>query len=234
MKPIILTSFLLLLLFNACSQGQAQQELDPQAFQAAYLKDTQAVLLDVRTPGEFQGGYIPRALNIDWNGSDFDQRIKNLDKNQSVYVYCLSGGRSADAADFLRKEGFRQVYELKGGINAWRNAGLPESSQAPASHPTGMDKARFDELIKQEKPVLVNFFATWCTPCKQMEPYIQTLEQDTQGKVTVLRLDADENKNLLKDLHIAAIPTLQLYKQGELVWSHEGLISREELLQRMQ
>ena len=87
-----------------------------------------AVIIDVRTPGEFSEGHIPHAVNIDWLGSDFDFRLGKLDTSKPVFVYCLSGRRSASAVDRMLKLGFKIIYELDGGILKWREAKLPEST----------------------------------------------------------------------------------------------------------
>lgn len=84
-----------------------------------------AQVIDVRTPEEFNTGYITGAINIDWNNDNFDRRIAKVDKNKPTFVYCRSGRRSADAAKAMREMGFKEVYELSGGIQSWESAGLP-------------------------------------------------------------------------------------------------------------
>ncbi len=81
------------------------------------------VVLDVRTPAEFQAGHIPGAVNIDWNGVDFTRKIDALDKTKTYLVYCASGGRSARACDKMSTLGFSNLYNLEGGIKAWQRAG---------------------------------------------------------------------------------------------------------------
>jgi rhodanese-related sulfurtransferase len=78
--------------------------------------------------GEFGGGHLPKAENIDFRSADFANQIKTLPKDQPIFVYCLSGGRSAQAAELLKKEGY-QVTELKGGYLKWTtNSSLWRSS----------------------------------------------------------------------------------------------------------
>lgn len=103
--------------------AQNTKELPPAAFQEK-LGETVTVL-DVRTPEEFKAGAIKGAVLADWwNKSDFAAQTAKLDKTKPIYIYCLSGVRSAEAAAALRKKGFT-VTELKGGIKAWQKAGLP-------------------------------------------------------------------------------------------------------------
>lgn len=124
---LIITLSVILTLFS-CSETKSQNaksDLTAQEFDAAIKKAPDAIVLDVRTPGEFSGGHLANALNIDWNGNNFDAEVKKLDKNKPLFVYCKVGGRSASAADRLRALGFTKVYELSGGILAWEAAKLP-------------------------------------------------------------------------------------------------------------
>ena len=77
------------------------------------------LVLDVRTPEEYKDGHLPNAVNVDFNGDQFDKQILALDKSQPVIVYCQAGGRSKKATDFMMGSGFKQVYELAGGYNNW-------------------------------------------------------------------------------------------------------------------
>lgn len=75
-------------------------------------------ILDVRTQGEFRGGYIPKAVHADISSSSFMDKINRLDKNKTWLVYCLSGGRSARACSIMAAQGFKTV-NLRGGISSW-------------------------------------------------------------------------------------------------------------------
>src|SRR6516162_8640785 len=89
------------------------------------LSQTNVVILDVRTPEEFKSFHIAGATNIDFHGSNFEQRINSLDKSKSYLVHCASGGRSTQSLKIFQKHDFQSIYHLDGGINAWKNAGLP-------------------------------------------------------------------------------------------------------------
>lgn len=133
-------------LFNSCSNGQTgttKTNLSPTEFAEKIKELPSAPIIDVRTPEEFEKGHLPDAKNIDWNGNDFDQQIASLDKSKPVFVYCLSGGRSSSAAKKMRSEGFKEVYELKGGIMKWRAANLPENSDN-TSPSAGLSKQQFE------------------------------------------------------------------------------------------
>ena len=71
--------------------------------------------VDVRTPEEVAEGTIGDASNIDYNAADFEEKIKTLDKDQPIYLFCRSGNRSGQASQFLAAEGFKEIYDLKGG-----------------------------------------------------------------------------------------------------------------------
>jgi rhodanese-related sulfurtransferase len=81
------------------------------------------VVIDVRTPKEFAAGHLPGAVNIDFYGSDFETKIKALDKSKNYLVHCAVGGRSAKAAQKMTQLEFGSVYNLKGGFKAWEKAG---------------------------------------------------------------------------------------------------------------
>ncbi|WP_458629106.1 rhodanese-like domain-containing protein [Winogradskyella sp. PC D3.3] len=79
-------------------------------------------LIDVRTPKEYDGGFIANAQNIDFMSPTFDDDITKLDKNKPVILYCKSGGRSAKCAKKMKDAGFKKIYDLQGGISKWQHA----------------------------------------------------------------------------------------------------------------
>ena len=129
MKSIfkVSTLFMAILLYS-CGNVQSQNTktvLSVTEFSERINTNTSAVIIDVRTPAEFSQGHLENAINIDWNGNDFEKQISTLDKTKPVYVYCKSGARSAAAAKKMRDSGFKEVYELEGGILKWIAAKLP-------------------------------------------------------------------------------------------------------------
>ncbi|ODS85087.1 MAG: hypothetical protein ABS46_02245 [Cytophagaceae bacterium SCN 52-12] len=189
-----------------------------------------AQLLDVRSPAEFAGGHLQDAVNINWDDPGFASKVKELDKTKPVFVYCLSGVRSISAADFLRKEGFPEVYELEGGMIKGGQA-LEMKSDQPRS--TGMTLAEYQERIRSGKIVLVDFYADWCAPCKQMEPYINKIATDLKETVEVVRIDADQHPDLCARLGVDALPTIKIYRNNVLTWNQVGYVSQEQLLERI-
>ena len=92
---------------------------------AKKASDSSVVVIDVRTPEEFQSGHLKNAINIDYQGADFAGEINKLDKTKSYAVYCHSGRRSGLATEIMAKDGFKSIFNLNGGIIDWQNAGQP-------------------------------------------------------------------------------------------------------------
>ena len=107
---------------QATAQQTPQTLLAPEAFEAISLqKDVQ--LVDVRTPEEYQMGHIGNASNINFKATDFKEKMSKLDKTKPVAVYCGVGGRSGKTVPILTELGFKIVYDLQGGITAWKTQG---------------------------------------------------------------------------------------------------------------
>ena len=231
MKKIYSLLFISIALLGSCSSGQkenAKTKLQATEFAEKIKELPSAPIIDVRTPEEFAKGHLQNAKNMDWNGNDFDNQISTLDKSKPVFIYCLSGRRSSDAADKMRSEGFKEVYELNGGIMKWRGANLPESSDNNATS-SGMTKQQFDQLLNSDKLVMIDFYADWCGPCKKMKPYLDEISKDMAAKVVVIRINADDNQAICKELKIDALPVLQLYKNKTLSWTNTGFIEKTEV-----
>jgi len=93
------------------------QHITPVEFNAKRLMSP-VVVLDVRTPEEFSEGYIPGAVNVDYN-NNFERTMAPMDKSQTYLVYCQVGGRSSKATEWMIRNGFTSVYNMKGGFRAW-------------------------------------------------------------------------------------------------------------------
>ena len=98
--------------------------LEAKGFKESLEATPDAVILDVRTPGEVEAGAIPGAVNIDFNAPDFGEKISALDKTKPYYVYCMGGGRGSKATDKMKAEGFTNVHNLEGGFKAWVSNGF--------------------------------------------------------------------------------------------------------------
>lgn len=230
MKNLLLSAICITIIAFTSCKGQNNtitETITPKVF-AEKIKNADVTLLDVRTPEEFASQHIDNATNININGDDFESKIKNLDKNKPVYVYCLSGGRSAKAMSKLNDLGFKEVYNLEGGIMKWNAEGLSKPKGAE-----GMTMADFQKLVKSDKKVLIDFYAEWCGPCKKMAPYLEKMKTEMKGQVTIVKIDADKNQQLAQELGIEGLPTLFLYKDGKENWKNLGYITEEDLKKKL-
>ena len=94
-------------------------------------------LVDVRTPEEFQAGYIAEAQNIDFMSPTFEEDIKTLDKEKPVLLYCQKGGRSAKCAEKMKDLGFKKIYDLQGGFSKWKHEGFKYVTNANVGYIAG-------------------------------------------------------------------------------------------------
>jgi len=109
--------FTVLLYVSGCQADNPEINISAEEF-LNMKETTESLILDVRTNSEYSAGHLEHAVLINLRDSDFSQKIKELDKNKTYYVYCLSGVRSRSAVIRMRKEGIEKAYNIKGGINA--------------------------------------------------------------------------------------------------------------------
>ena len=88
----------------------------------------------------------------------------------------------------------------------------------------------FKELINAEKPVLVDFYADWCGPCKAMSPIVQEVAKATQGKARVIKVDIDKSVQAAQAYRVQAVPTFIIFKKGNIIWRHSGMIDKATLV----
>lgn len=242
MKNIIIALVTISVLNYSCTNGQSNLQshtvskeiktnLTPAEFSDKMKELPSAPILDVRTPDEFSGGHIVNAVNYNWKGAEFGKQIAPLDKSKPVFVYCLSGGRSGAAAEKMRSEGFKEVYELEGGMMAWRSQEMPETTSNTISK--GMTKQEFEALLNSDKIVLIDFYAEWCAPCQKMKPYLEEISKEMASTVVVVRIDVDANPTLAKELKIDALPVLHVYKNKSIIWSYKRFIGKEEVVKQL-
>jgi len=213
--------------FCTCSSGQVRS-ISVDEFEKQLIATKGEQLIDVRTPQEFEKYRIVSAKNINYNGSDFRSQIERLDKTKPVLVYCLSGVRSKSAANVIRAAGFKIIYELEGGINAWSRAGKPINQDL--SGKGELSSQDFIKITSSSGYVLVDFYAPWCAPCKKMLPVVEELAKSYPEKFRLLTVDFDKNRLLAKEQKISSVPYLAVYKDGKKIWDKNSETSKEELL----
>jgi rhodanese-related sulfurtransferase len=121
---IFIPTALLALFLNCQGQGVAQH-LSPETFQSKIEAKSEKIILDVRTPAEYNRGHLKDAVSVDYYAKDFKSKISLLDKSKPVFVYCAAGPRSQSASKILADIGFKEIYNLNGGINAWIKSNKP-------------------------------------------------------------------------------------------------------------
>ncbi|NAS11928.1 thioredoxin [Poritiphilus flavus] len=92
-------------------------------------------------------------------------------------------------------------------------------------------KASFNSIIRSENPVLVDFYADWCGPCKVLAPILSDVKKELGEKVRIVKIDVDKNQRLASKFQVRGVPTLVLFKEGEQVWRQSGVLQKNELIQ---
>lgn len=226
MKKIILT---INLLFGWYISAQVNSVLEPKDF-LQKLENSNSILIDVRTPEEFETGHIKNAIDLDYRNASFSDKIRKLDPSKTYMIYCRSGKRSASTVDSLKNLGFTHLYDLKGGINAWKTENLPVVGEAEDK----ISKEEFKKIISSDRIVLIDFYAPWCGPCLKMEPMFKNLAEKYKNKVKIIKINSDENKNLAKPYIKDGFPKLIAYKNKKTQWEKVGLIDEEDLIQSIE
>jgi thioredoxin 1 len=91
-------------------------------------------------------------------------------------------------------------------------------------------KANFDSLIRDHRPVLVDFHALWCGPCKAQSPILKELAEELGDNIRVIKIDVDQNNNLAEKYHIQSVPTLMVFKNGAVKYKQSGVHSKPQLM----
>ncbi|WP_072362687.1 rhodanese-like domain-containing protein [Chitinophaga sancti] len=199
--------------------AQNNNVVKPEVFQTG-IKQSGVQVFDVRTLAEYSAGHLPHAMQADYaREEEFNERIKYLNKEQPVYIYCLSGPRAAGAAKQMREKGFTNVVELDGGIAAWKGAGLAVEGGNNLPQLTLID---FTGKIS-EGDVLIEIGADWCPPCQKMEPAVAAYLKAHAG-IKLLKVDGSKDTNVIKTLGATTLPTFILYKEGQEVWRKTGVV----------
>ncbi len=228
MKLIISISVIILFVTNAFSQ--TFENVDAIKFKQ--LSDAgDGIILDVRTSDEYSRGHIANSTLIDLSDKNFNTKINLMQKSKPIYVYCLSGSRSAYAAKELSKNGFNKVYNLQSGLMGWNRAGysLVTDGVIAKSNKVSYTYDSINKILKTNKVVLADFSATWCAPCKKMLPIVEKIKGEYKNKVEILNIDIESNSDIAKKFNVLSVPTFIIFKNGKNVWQQSGAISEDDL-----
>ncbi len=88
----------------------------------------------------------------------------------------------------------------------------------------------FDQIINSEKPVLIDFFATWCGPCQVLGPILKEVKESLGERVSILKVDVDKNQELAAMQQVRGVPTMMLFQNGKQLWRQSGVLSKEAIV----
>lgn len=226
----ILSALLLLINLPVHSlKAQTMELLGAYDFEEKMLSLEDYQVIDFRSSEEYKKGHIKFALNLEYNESSIAELLETLEKNKPVFVYDKMGANSMKAVAKMIEMGFQTVYDLQGGIAAWKNAGKPLVNMKSETAQDKFTSADLKKIIHSEKVVLVDFYATWCVPCRKMEPAIAKLSKEFEDKALIARVNVENAKGLSKELSIREIPVVNAYLSGKLVSYYVGYQTESHL-----
>jgi phage shock protein E len=126
LKSLLFSSIMAFsLVLTSCAQSGDKGYTDVKVIDLKEKLGTEITILDVRTPNETNQGHVEGAILIDYFGDNFIAEVNKLDKEKPIYVHCKVGGRSAKASKLMIENGFKHVYNVDGGFDAWKDAKYP-------------------------------------------------------------------------------------------------------------
>jgi len=226
----IITILTFFVFSSTVAQNSTYHQLNSQEFNKLIQSGT-GMLLDVRTHGEFDNEHIAKSAYLNYYAFDFKKKLLLLPKDEPIYLYCTTGYRSEKAAKILVENGFTQVYNLKHGILEWNLQDLPviEGEKTDKKQADKVSINLYDETISSGTLVLIDFYAPWCGPCRKMMPLIDSLKTQYHPQMKVFKVNVDVSKKLVKQQKIIGVPLFRMYRNGKLLFEHDGMLTRNEL-----
>jgi thioredoxin len=218
------------------SKPSSPHLLSPSDYAEKIIELPAAPIIDIRSLAEFSRGHLQNAVSLDFKGIKFLEQVSKLDKTKPVFIYGLNDEQSHAALNKMYSMDFKVVYELEGGFANWQSAKLPivtNTFTQPKPTASGMSNEDFEQMLESDKIVLVDFYADWCAPCRQMKPDLDAIATDMKDKVKLIIIDSDHNPQLCKDLDVVSLPTLMVYKNKKLTWVKQGLVSKDEIIKQL-
>ncbi|CAM4196715.1 thioredoxin [Flavobacterium weaverense] len=93
--------------------------------------------------------------------------------------------------------------------------------------------SKFDTIINSEKPVLIDFFATWCGPCKMLGPILKEVKDRLGERISIIKVDVDKNQQIASKYQVRGVPTMILYQRGQQLWRQSGVLTKQEIIKNI-
>lgn len=90
--------------------------------------------------------------------------------------------------------------------------------------------SNFDTIIKSDKPVLIDFFATWCGPCKMLGPILKEVKDSLGDRISIIKIDVDKNQQVASQYQVRGVPTMILFQNGKQLWRQSGVLNKEDII----
>jgi thioredoxin len=192
---------------------------------------TKAAVFDVRKPGEYDAEHI---VDVPSTPLDFlNEHLAEFPKEEPFYLHCAGGYRSMIAASIVKARGYHNVINVLGGFDAIKKTGIKTTNYVCPSTLKNKELAimsNFYSIIKSEKPVLVDFFATWCGPCQTLAPILKQVKDSLGDRITIVKIDVDKNQQMAAQYQVRGVPTMILFQAGRQLWRQSGVVSKEEII----
>lgn len=191
-----------------------------------------SLILDVRTAGEISQGYIEGATFIDFYSEKFEEKIKIINKDLNIHVYCKSNGRSKSVAEKLISYGFNNVFNLDGGFDSWKKEKefiIPEYTNKEPEESVIYNLDSLNYIIENHT-TLIYIYTKWCSPCRKMSPIIDQIKSDFNN-LKVVSIDADIYPEMLKRFQSSSVPTILFLEDSKVLWKKNSLSSYKELVE---
>jgi len=201
-------------------------ELSVKEVAAQIKTQKNAQILDARSNEEYAQHHIPGAVSADANAPGHEAVFKSLSKDEPTYIYAIGAARSTIVANELRKDGFKKVYVVAGGLSSWVGLGYPVTTTKQANT---LSKSQYAALSGSSQLVLIDFASRYCPTCKKLIPTLDSLKADKSFKPKIITVEEYDNPVLAHQLGIYVLPTLILYKDNKEVWRKSGLSSARQI-----
>lgn len=202
------------------AENKSPAPLTLDSFTAKIGRQDKPQIIDARSADEFALNHINGAVNFNLQTEDYANRVLSLNKNEPVFIYSIGTGRSGQLAKDLRSKGFKEVYDLQGGIANWVGGGKPYYTSAKKS----VTQQEYKNILANNQLVLVDIGSRYCGACKKVKPILDSLRRENGDALKIVEIDLEESPQLITELKtVDAFPYLILYKQGEVALKRSGL-----------